>query len=211
LKNIHASYSKIFADSDLTQATKSLIEEIRYNEEIQRSYHDPDEVSARQASLQELVNAVAQYCENDPDATLDGFLSDVTLDGRDFNAGNDKQIQRNAISLMTYHSAKGLEFPIVYMVGMEEGILPHRRSEVEDTVDEERRLCYVGITRAQEELTLTMAMSRKKWGKDRPTFPSRFLYELTGQSDNPNRLRSIQAARDDAKASTKAKPQRTKS
>ena len=100
---------------------------------------------------------------------------------------------------MTYHSAKGLEFPIVYMVGMEEGILPHRRSLVEnyDDVEEERRLCYVGITRAQDELTLCLPLQRKKWGKPRDTFASRFLYELTGQADNPNRLRAINAARKD--------------
>jgi DNA helicase-2/ATP-dependent DNA helicase PcrA len=98
---------------------------------------------------------------------------------------------------MTYHSAKGLEFPIVYMVGMEEGILPHRRSLAEsyDDVEEERRLCYVGITRAKDELTLSLPLQRKKWGKPRDTFASRFLYEMTGQADNPNRTRSIQGAR----------------
>jgi DNA helicase-2/ATP-dependent DNA helicase PcrA len=97
---------------------------------------------------------------------------------------------------MTYHSAKGLEFPIVYMVGMEEGILPHRRSiSQDDSVEEERRLCYVGLTRAQEELSLSLPLARLKWGKLRETYASRFLYELTGQADNPNRHRAIQAAR----------------
>jgi DNA helicase II / ATP-dependent DNA helicase PcrA len=78
----------------------------------------------------------------------------------------------------------------VYMVGMEEGILPHHRSiaDAGAAVDEERRLCYVGVTRAQRRLTLTLALSRQKWGKARPTIPSRFLYELTGQADNPNYL-----------------------
>lgn len=76
------------------------------------------------------------------------------------------------------------------MVGMEEGILPHHQSvKLEDeggTVDEERRLCYVGITRAQRRLTLTLASARLKWGKNRPTIPSRFLYEATGRADNPH-------------------------
>jgi DNA helicase-2/ATP-dependent DNA helicase PcrA len=71
------------------------------------------------------------------------------------------------------------------MVGMEEGILPHHRSlkDNEEDVDEERRLCYVGVTRAQDRLTFSMAQTRRKWGKPRPTQPSRFLYELTGQAE----------------------------
>ena len=77
------------------------------------------------------------------------------------------------------------------MVGMEEGILPHHRSLEdisEDGVEEERRLCYVGVTRAQYRLTLSLALARMKRGKMKPTIPSRFLYELTGQSDNPRYL-----------------------
>ena len=88
----------------------------------------------------------------------------------------------------------GLEFSEVYMVGVEEGPLPHHRSvKDEDTnaVDEERRLCYVGVTRAKRRLTLTLALQRMKWGKPRPTVPSRFLYELTGQTGNPNYWRAI--------------------
>jgi DNA helicase-2/ATP-dependent DNA helicase PcrA len=87
---------------------------------------------------------------------------------------------------MTLHSAKGLEFPQVYMIGMEEEILPHHRSmnDSEKAIDEERRLCYVGITRAQDRLTFSLCLGRMKWGKLRPRIPSRFLYELTGQAQN---------------------------
>ncbi len=84
---------------------------------------------------------------------------------------------------MTLHSAKGLEFPEVYLVGMEEGLLPHHRADSDGlaAVEEERRLCYVGVTRAQERLTMSLPLSRMKWGKSRETEPSRFLYELTGK------------------------------
>ncbi len=83
------------------------------------------------------------------------------------------------------------------MVGMEEGTLPHARSVAADAaaIDEERRLCYVGVTRAQRRLTLTLALSRQKWGKPRPTIPSRFLYEITGQTKNPNYLAARQQRR----------------
>jgi DNA helicase-2/ATP-dependent DNA helicase PcrA len=184
-----------------------LIDELRYREEIQRLYADPEESAMRIGSLESVLNAMAQYEENNQEPTLDGFLSSVALSGREFGSGKDKQQGLNAVSLMTYHSAKGLEFPIVYMIGMEEGVLPHRRSitgEI-DSVDEERRLCYVGVTRAQDELTLTLPQSRFKWGKPRPTYPSRFLYELTGQGDNPNRIKSIQAAAEEAKKQKRSK------
>ncbi len=187
-------------------ALEGLIRDLKYREEIERLYEDPDEAVMRIGSLEGVVNAMAQFEHSTPDGELGDFLTSVTLSGREFGNTKDKNNKSNAVSLMTYHSAKGLEFPIVYMVGMEEGVLPHRRSIVDEGegVDEERRLCYVGITRAQDELSLTLPMSRFKWGKPRPTYPSRFLYELTGQSDNPNRLKSIKAAADDARKSTRS-------
>jgi DNA helicase-2/ATP-dependent DNA helicase PcrA len=86
---------------------------------------------------------------------------------------------------MTLHAAKGLEFDYVWMVGLEEGILPHHRSLADGltAIAEERRLAYVGVTRARKRLVLSMCLTRMKWGKSRPCRPSRFLYELTGQAD----------------------------
>ena len=193
-------------DSDsLTRIVGDMIDAIKYRNEVERLYPDPDECAMRLSSVEEVINAVAEYEQEAESPSIHDFLSSVTLAGREFGSPKEKEMKRNAISLMTYHSAKGLEFSIVYMVGMEEGILPHRKSITgdADAVDEERRLCYVGVTRAQDELSLTLPMSRFKWGKSRPTFPSRFLYEVTGQAENPNRLKSIKSAADEARKSKK--------
>ena len=211
LRRLHSRFNEELAsEHSLADLTRRLIVDLRYDDEITRLYDDAEEQAMRRGSIEELVNAIAEYVNNDSEATLDGFLSEIALTGREFGSPKEKHEPRNAISLMTLHSAKGLEFPFVYMVGMEEGFLPHKRSigDAADSVDEERRLCYVGVTRAQDELTLSMANTRFKWGKPRDTFPSRFLYELTGQSDNPNKLKAIRGVMDELrkeKRSAKAK------
>lgn len=200
-----SSEPEMLGAESLTRIVGDMIDAIKYRNEVERLYPDPDECAMRLSSIEEVINAVAEYEQESESPSIHDFLSSVTLAGREFGSPKEKEMKRNAISLMTYHSAKGLEFPIVYMVGMEEGILPHRKSITGDAeaVDEERRLCYVGVTRAQDELSLSLPMSRFKWGKSRPTFPSRFLYEVTGQADNPNRLKSIKSAADEARKSAK--------
>ena len=177
----------------LTDAVRTLLERTQYMDEIRRLYDNEEEREARQNSLQEIVNSIGAYEDRDPEnATLGGFLAEVALSGRELGNEKDKAALQNAVWLLTLHAAKGLEFPVVYMVGMEEGILPHHRSigEYGDDVDEERRLCYVGLTRAQESLSLSLCLARRKWGKLRPTTPSRFLYEITGKADNPTKYRN---------------------
>ena len=172
----------------LADLLKSLIADTGYEAEINRLYPDPNERQNRLASIEEVVNAIAQYEQDKPTVSLGDFLDEVTLGEREFGDTKDKQLSRNAIALLTMHASKGLEYPHVYIVGMEEGILPHHRTlkeEAGDDIDEERRLCYVGITRAQEKLTLSLALTRMKWGKPRDTKPSRFLFEIIGQADNP--------------------------
>lgn len=175
---------------------QDLIASTGYRRELDRNYGDPEEREMRLGTIEELVNAVSDFesrVKKEP--SLADFLNEIALSGREFGSPKEQKARANAISLMTYHSAKGLEFPICYMIGMEEGVLPHRRTIQDgDDVDEERRLCYVGITRAQNELFLSLPLSRKKWGKARETYPSRFLYEMTGQADNPNRLKAVAAA-----------------
>jgi DNA helicase-2/ATP-dependent DNA helicase PcrA len=196
---------EMLGSDSLTRIVGDMIDAIKYRNEVERLYPDPDECAMRLSSVEEVINAVAEYEQEAESPSIHDFLSSVTLAGREFGSPKEKEMKRNAISLMTYHSAKGLEFSIVYMVGMEEGILPHRKSITgdADAVDEERRLCYVGVTRAQDELSLTLPMSRFKWGKSRPTFPSRFLYEVTGQAENPNRLKSIKSAAEEVRKAKK--------
>lgn len=130
------------------------------------------------------MNSVALYEERTEQPSLLGFLEEATLSGREDNRDSDDKRERHAITLMTMHSAKGLEFPHVYIVGMEEGILPHSRSIIDGrSIDEERRLAYVGVTRAQETLTLSFAKTRMKWGKPRGSIPSRFLMEMRGETE----------------------------
>ncbi len=146
-----------------------------------------------------MVNAVGGYAKRAKQPTLAGFLQDVALD-RQASKTSDKEskLERNAVALMTLHAAKGLEFPRGLHGRHGRGHVaarPQRRPATGRPIDEERRLCYVGVTRAQRRLTLTLALSRQKWGKPRPTIPSRFLYEMTGQTENPNYLAAKQQKR----------------
>ena len=184
-------FEREFSSGSLTAALQNLIQETGYLTELRSRYNDPEEAVAREATVEQVVNALATYEEQKKKPTLLGFLDELALANRDLENDKEKQLKRNSVVLMTMHSAKGLEFPRVYIVGMEEGILPHHRSVAAegDAIEEERRLCYVGVTRAQDNLTLSLALSRRRWGKPRPTDASRFLFEMTGQSEKfvPNR------------------------
>lgn len=174
----------------LAGTVQRVINESNYLSELKRLYQDPQEREAREAAVGELVSAADSYAARYTGATLEKFLDDIATGDRADGSDKDKQLNQDAVALMTLHAAKGLEFPHVYLVGMEEGILPHRRSldDGENAVAEERRLAYVGVTRARDRLTLSLALTRRKWGKPRDTLPSRFLYEMTGQADNPRYL-----------------------
>ena len=204
-------YRAVFFAKGLAESCRKLLDEIRYQSELARLYPDPDERESRENAVEELINALAAYENEAARPSLQAFLDEVTLGDRVFDNQKDQALQRNALVLMTLHSAKGLEFPHVYLVGMEEGILPHHRSLGEDErgVDEERRLCYVGVTRAQDELTLSFPRTRMKWGKARDTVPSRFLYELTGQADNPVEIARRQQAIRQAAAQRQAAQRRS--
>jgi DNA helicase-2/ATP-dependent DNA helicase PcrA len=168
-----------------------LITTIKYQDELSRLYKDPQEQQSRWAAVEEVINAMASYERRAKKPSLNAFLDEVATGQTNDADEKENQLARNAIALMTLHSAKGLEFPQVYLVGMEEGLLPHHRAVAAEgaAIDEERRLCYVGITRAQDRLTISLALSRMRWGKPRQTIPSRFLFEVTGQAEKGHALR----------------------
>ncbi|MFV0443180.1 MAG: ATP-dependent helicase [Planctomycetaceae bacterium] len=159
---------------------RALIDEIGYEAEIEKQYKDPQQALTRTEMVDQFVQSMTEYLDHNGEKSLVDFLSTLALEGRDEEPDKQEQAAADAVKLMTLHSAKGLEFPRVYLVGMEEGILPHKRSveATEAEISEERRLCYVGITRARDHLTLTRAVARRKWGKMRPSLPSRFLREM---------------------------------
>ena len=135
---------------------------------------EPFQLESRRENISELVSACAEFAERDPGGGLDRFLEQVSL-----VSDVDLYNSRGAVTLMTLHSAKGLEFPVVFICGMEEKIFPHQLSLSDPAeLEEERRLCYVGMTRAKERLFLTHVARRRLYGKVLESPPSRFLEEI---------------------------------
>ena len=143
------------------------------------------EAQGRTENLQELVGVTREYQENAESPTLSEFLQQISL----FSDQDAIEEERSLVTLMTLHNAKGLEFRAVFLIGMEEGVFPHSRSIEEQGLEEERRLCYVGLTRAKERLVLTHAAARSLWGSRGYNMPSRFLDELPQEEIERDRLR----------------------
>jgi DNA helicase-2/ATP-dependent DNA helicase PcrA len=200
----------------LSELFRELVTRIDYKAEIERQHKEPGDQETRWNAVEELVNAVATYESRDESPSLLGFLEEAALTTRDEQKDSADDRKQHAVTLMTLHSAKGLEFPHVYLVGMEEGLLPHKRSVADGRhhIDEERRLAYVGVTRAQDTLTLSVCKHRMKWGKLRPQIPSRFLMEMRGETERALRLaeaaeeqigQEVRAAREREEEARKAK------
>jgi len=143
------------------------------------------EAQGRLENLQELVGVGQEYIQQSQEPSLSGFLQEISL----YSDQDAIRGEQSLVTLMTIHNAKGLEFQAVFLIGMEEGIFPHVRSIEEQGVEEERRLAYVGMTRARERLTLTHATSRSLWGSRTFNLPSRFLDELPDEGVAMERLR----------------------
>jgi DNA helicase-2/ATP-dependent DNA helicase PcrA len=160
-------------NAEAAEIVKGIMEESGYIEDLTKQ--GTDEAENRLENISELYNAVLQFQEENEDTSLEGFLANASL-ASDLDDLKDGQ---KTVSLMTLHSAKGLEFPVVFLVGLEQGLFPNYRSMDDPaSLEEERRLCYVGITRAQEQLFLSHARERRLYGNREPAVRSQFLEEL---------------------------------
>ncbi len=157
----------------INELTQKVLDDTAYQENLLAE--GSIEAQTRLENIQELFSVMEEFQNEDGENSLSAFLEEIALVADVDNM--DDSI--DYITLMTFHSAKGLEFPVVFMVGMEEGIFPHANSMFEeDGLEEERRLCYVGITRAMKELYLTMAQERFRFGEYQSYPPSQFLKDI---------------------------------
>jgi DNA helicase II / ATP-dependent DNA helicase PcrA len=147
------------------------------------------EASGRIENLAELVGVAREYDASAQEPSLSGFLQEISLYSDQDALRGEEDEAAGQVTLLTLHNAKGLEFRAVFMIGVEEGIFPHVRALEENSLEEERRLCYVGMTRAKERLTLTHSMRRSLFGRSEANLPSRFLDELPGLGVERERLR----------------------
>lgn len=160
----------------VTELTEKMLEFTQYRMELQRE--NTIESNARLENIDEFLSVTMDFEKRNEDKSLVSFLTDLALIA-DIDTMDKETGEKDAVVLMTMHSAKGLEFPVVFIVGMEEGVFPHSRAFTdEEELEEERRLAYVGITRAEEELFLSCARMRTLFGRTAANAPSRFLTEI---------------------------------
>jgi DNA helicase-2/ATP-dependent DNA helicase PcrA len=168
------------ANPPIAELLKEVLQETGYLESLEAER--TIEAQGRIENLEELVNVAVEYdsrTANEPEreASLADFLEQTALR----SDADDRSDDQGLVTLMTLHNAKGLEYPIVIMIGLEEGMFPHSRALDEGDVEEERRLCYVGITRAQRDLYLTYARTRNVFGARSFGAPSRFISEIPAE------------------------------
>ena len=181
------------ATTTLLDWADHFLDEIGYFAELQRLEKNPENAESRIRNLKELMATMDRGRAGNPlpaadsadgvarpalSDRLDSFLEEITLDNE---REEEQENAGDAVTLITTHSCKGLEFPRVFVVGLEEGLLPHARSAAEGTLDEERRLFYVAVTRAMQSLTISHCGGRMKYGQLMPCHPSRFLKELPAE------------------------------
>ncbi|MFL6521252.1 MAG: ATP-dependent helicase [Chthoniobacterales bacterium] len=166
--------------ADAAGLIRRLLDEVGYFADLRRNCRSPDEADIRAGNVTDVLRDFEQFTKRSTKG-LRGFLDEVVLDQEREEEKEDDLEKKRGVTLITMHAAKGLEFPHVYVVGLEEGILPHDRSKAEGTLDEERRLLYVAITRAMRSLTLTHCRARTKFGSAVSCQPSSFIKELASE------------------------------
>lgn len=173
LYSIYKRYLEEFENKSFKDLINFVLEESKYLEYLQKEY--PNNYEDRYENILELINALEEFSKkhnfNTKKETFLEFLANISLE-------NDKEKENNGISLMTVHAAKGLEFKVVFLVALEDGIFPSKKSLEEGNLEEERRLFYVGITRAKDLLFLSYSQNRMYFGKLQRQVPSRFLSEI---------------------------------
>jgi superfamily I DNA/RNA helicase len=186
---------------------RELLEAVDYKSEVERAYPDAKTREDRWNAVSQVLDMAENHVRRNSDAGLTTFLESLTLSAEDTRDEGQAQ-KKDAVVLMTVHAAKGLEFPRVYIAGAEEGILPHTRAVADDTVEEERRLMYVAITRAQRLLTILWTKSRSKYGTRVPSSISRFVFEMRGEKP-PKGWQAVGALNDEAPPTPeKARPRK---
>ena len=176
-RDLILTLSDIATRESVSDVLGKLLDQSGYLVDLREQHSE--EAEGRLANLMELVSAARDYEMRDPERSLSGYVDRLSLLSETDEA---KGAPEARIWLMTLHAAKGLEFPVVFMVGMEEGLFPHMRAQDdEDELEEERRLCYVGMTRAQTRLILTSAARRRVFGEYKASEPSRFLEEIPSE------------------------------
>lgn len=168
--------------NDPTQAIREMIEDIDYEGWLHQNASTPKVAEKRMENVYTLLESIKSTLARDDDENKDNEqkINDAVakLVLQDLLDRQEEEDLTDRVQLMTLHASKGLEFPYVFLIGMEEELLPHRNSIDENNIEEERRLAYVGITRAQKVLTLSLAATRKQFGEKQSTTPSRFIDEL---------------------------------
>jgi superfamily I DNA/RNA helicase len=171
-----AGFRERFAAEAPSEACRALIRDLRLANELSKTCKDTRELRRRLENLEEVASALASFRNREPEGKLEDFLVRMSLDTRN---EKDEDEGADVVTMMTLHAAKGLEFTCVYLCGVEEGMMPHQRVlDGEGDLAEERRLAYVGITRARRLLTMTAAKVRLKFGRVQKRKPSRFLEEI---------------------------------
>jgi DNA helicase-2/ATP-dependent DNA helicase PcrA len=206
LRETIAAAELVDAGPQLVARLTRFLEVIGYREEIARAYSEPMTREARWAGVEEILNLAENHVRRSAEPSLQGLLEELALSSGD-ETGEKTDDSRVGVALMTLHAAKGLEFPHVFLVGMEEGLLPHARAVQENGIEEERRLAYVGITRAMTALTLTWTAERARYGKRAVSVPSRFVFEAQGE-DVPAGWKGVEAVASEAGKPAKAKKRR---